>query len=213
LLRLVLLLAVTAPARAGEDADLQSLDRDDAAAEAALARGDVQGALKYFDYFGHEQEDFARATLEHRLARQKLRDAVREAFGRRAWARAAAALGVGHHWRGDDAAARTVRRDGDVLYVKLAGGDHEIPYVKVDGVWKLSIRDVLATAVKARFGRAVEYEEADLYVLAGKMARVLRERAGQLAALADDVKSKRVKNTDELHAAVERIRPAARNTR
>ena len=212
-LLLLALLVVTLPARAGGDApvpiDLKSLDRDDAAAEAALARGDVDGALKYFDYFGHEQEEFARATLEHRLARQELRGAVREAFGRRAWGRAAAALGVPRHWRGRGAAQRSLRREGKVIYVKSAGGENEVPYVNVGGVWKLSVRDVLAAAVKTRFGPSVEYEEADLFVLAGKMARVLRTRASQLSALVDDVKSKRVKTSDELYAAIHRIRPPA----
>src|SRR5947208_2384576 len=76
------------------DPQLAAIDRDDAAAEGALAKGDVEATLRYFDYFGHEQEDFARATLEYRLARQKLGEAVRESLGRRAWGRAARALGV-----------------------------------------------------------------------------------------------------------------------
>ena len=206
----LLLLHLTFAARgagAGE-VDLKALDRDDAAAEAALARGDLDGALKYFDYFGHEQEDFARATLEHRLARQKLRDAVRESFGRRTWGRAAAALGVPRHWRGPGGVPRTLRRDGNVVYVKAPGGKNEVPYVNVDGVWKLSVRDVLASAVKARFGPSVDYEEADLFVLAGKMAKVLRTRADQLSALAEDAKAKRVKTEDELFAAIQKIRPS-----
>ena len=198
--------ALAARASAPTADELRSLDRDDAAAEAAVVRGDVDGALKHFDYSGHEQEEFARATLEYRLARQKLRDAVRERFGRRAWARAAAALGVPRHWRGEGAAPRTVRRDGNVVYVRTGNANNEVPYVRVDGVWKVSVRDVLATAVKARFGPAVEYEEADLYVLAGKMGRVLRARAGRLSSLADDVRAKRVRSTDELQAAIKDIR-------
>ena len=104
------------------DPQLAAIDRDDAAAEGALAKGDVEATLRYFDYFGHEQEDFARATLEYRLARQKLGDAVRELLGRRAWGRAARALGVPRHWRGDGGEPRTVRREGNVVYLKAAGG-------------------------------------------------------------------------------------------
>ena len=189
------------------DDDLRALERDDAAAEEALAKGDLGGALRFFDYFGHEQEDFARATLEHRLARQELRDAVRQAFGRRAWARAAAALGVPrHHRRGPGAPPPAVRRAGAVLYVKHPGSTNEVPYVRTGGVWKVSVRDVLATAVEARFGKRVDYEEADLFVLAGKMAKVLRSRGEQLTKLAEDVKAGRVKSADGLHAAVEKIR-------
>jgi hypothetical protein len=186
--------------------DLKALDRDDAAADAAVASGDVPGALRYFDYFGHEQEDFARASVEYRVARQKLREAVRGAFGRREWMRAASALGVPPLPRGEDGAQPSLRRDGNVLYVKVPGGANEVPYVKVDGVWKVSVRDVLITALRARFGPAVEYEEADLFVLAGKMGRVLRGRARQLSALAEDVRAKRVASPEELREAVDRIR-------
>lgn len=206
LLSSVAVRAQVAPLGTESAAELKALDRDDAAAEQALKAGDIAAALRYFDYFGHEQEDFARATLEYRLARQKLGAKVREAFGRGAWARAAVMLGVPRRPRDVRGPERAVRREGNVLYVKQAGGGNEVPYVHVKGVWKVSVRDVLIAAVKARFGPAVDYEEADLYVLAGKMARVLRGRAGELSVLADDVSAKRVKTADELHAAVRRIR-------
>jgi hypothetical protein len=209
----LVLLALAAPSRAGDvpDApdDLKALARDDAAAEAAVAAGDVRGALRYFDYFGHEQEDFARASVEYRIARQKLREAVRGAFGRRAWARAAAALGVPPMRRGGDGERPSLRRQGNILYLKQPGGENEVPYVNADGVWKVSVRDVLLAALRARFGPAVEYEEADLFVLAGKMARVLRGRAEQISSLAEDVREKRVATREQLHDAIDRIRGTA----
>lgn len=201
----VVMLSAHAGAAPAASIDLKGLDRDDAAAEEALKSGDIAAALRYFDYFGHEQEDFARATLEYRLARQKLGVEVRAAFGRRAWGRAAALLGVPRRPRDVRGPKRTARREGNVLYVKHAGGGNEVPYVHVKGVWKVSVRDVLVAAVKARFGSAIDYEEADLYVLAGKVARVLRGRAGELSVLADDVRAKRI-TADELNAAVRRIR-------
>ena len=83
------------PSRAVSAAELQALRRDDTAAEKALAAGDLAGALRYFDYFGHEQEDFARATLEYRLAREKLAAAVRQrAFDTEARLVAAALISV-----------------------------------------------------------------------------------------------------------------------
>jgi hypothetical protein len=208
LLSLLLVPAFTAradsPAPAG--IDLHSLDRDDAAAEAALESGDVDAALKYFDYFGHEQEDFCRATLEYRLARRKLEDAVRASLGNRTWGRTARALGVPRHWRGRGDGERSTRRDGKVLYVKNPGAGNEVPYVFLDGRWKVSVRDVLATALRARFGPSVEFEEADLYVLAGKTAKVFRSRAGRLSELAEDVRAKRVATDEQLAAAVDKIR-------
>jgi hypothetical protein len=201
------LLAGAPPARADSPpADLKALDRDDAAAEAALASGDLAAALNYFDYFGHEQEDFCRATLEYRLARQELGNAVRQALGRRAWGRAARVLAVPRHNRGRGPADRTVRREGSVVYLRNAGAANEVPYVNVNGVWKVSTREVLATALRARFGKDVEYEEADLYVLAGKMAHVLRGRARQLSELTADVREKRITTAEQLNAAVEKIR-------
>ena len=219
LLPMVLLL-IAAPARASNpippkdpDPALPDVERDDAAAEAALASGGVDAAMRYFDYVGHEQEDFARASLEYRLARQTLRGAVRDVFGRRAWSETSAALGAPRRRRGP--AQRTARREGGVVYVRTGRGGNEVPYVSVDGVWKISVRNVLLQAVKVRFGEKVQYEEADLFVLAGKMGGVLRGRAEQLSKLAADVRAGRVKSADELRAAVERIRrgaeaPAAR---
>jgi hypothetical protein len=198
------------PAAATTGTDLKALDRDDAAAEEALDSGDLDAALKYFDYFGHEQEDFCRATLEYRLARRKLEDAIRASLGNRAWGRTARALGIPRHGRGGDDSDRAVRREGAVVYVKNPGAGNEVPYVYEDGRWKVSARDVLVVALRARFGASVKFEEADLYVLAGKTARVLRERAGRLSALADDVRSKRVATADQLDAAVWQARsPAA----
>jgi len=200
--------AASPPAPETARVDLQSLDRDDAAAEAALESGDVDAALKYFDYFGHEQEDFCRATLEYRLARRKLEDAVRASLGNRTWGRTARALGVPRHWRGRGDGERSTRRDGNVVYVKNPGAGNEVPYVYLDGRWKVSVRDVLATALRARFGASVEFEEADLYVLAGKTAKVLRGRAGRLSELAEDVRAKRVATDEQLADAVDRIRSA-----
>ena len=96
-----------------------------------------------------------------------------------------------------------MRRDGAVLYVKNPGAAHEVPYVQVDGVWKLSLRDVLLTAVKARFGPEVAVEESDLHVLAGKMAKVVRGRAESLSELAESVRARRVRSAEELRKAVE----------
>jgi len=201
-------IAGAAPAATeGQAIDLSALGRDDDAAEAALASGDVSAALRYFDYDGHEQEDFARATLEYRRARQALGDVVRDTFGRATWSKAAVLLGVPRHRRGGAGEPdRVARRDGSVVYVKNLGANNEVPYVNVDGVWKVSVRDVLLTALRARFGKSVEYEEADLHVLAGKMARVLRGRAKQLSSMADDVKAKRFRSADDLLDAVDRVR-------
>src|SRR5688500_6288865 len=99
----------------------QALGRDDAAAAKALAAADLAGAMRYFDYVGHEQKDFGRATLEYRLARQKLGVAVRETLGRRAWGRAARLLGVPRHGRGPGELERSVRREGAVLFVQNTG--------------------------------------------------------------------------------------------
>ena len=204
---LLTLLTCAPPVRAETPpVDLRALDRDDAAAESALSSGDLDAALKYFDYFGHEQEDFCRATLEYRAARQELGRAVLDVLGRRTWARAARALGVPRHNRGRGPADRSVRRDGAVVYLRNVGASNEVPYVNVDGVWKVSVREVLVTALRARFGRIVAYEEADLYVLAGKTGRVLRARASQLSGLAADVRAKRITSAEQLDAAVGRIR-------
>jgi len=213
---LSVLLALAAPARAdttpaplSAGVDLKLLDRDDAAAEAAIGAGDVEAALKYFDYFGHEQEDFCRATLEYRLARRKLEDAIRTSLGNRAWGRTARALGIPRHGRGGGDADRSVRREAGVVYVKNSGAGNEVPYVYEDSRWKVSARDVLVVALRARFGPSVKFEEADLYVLAGKTARVVRARAGRLSALAEDVRSKRVVTADQLDAAVWQARSPA----
>lgn len=183
--------------------ELKALDRDEAAAEAAMDRGDVREALRYVDYFGHEQEDFATAMLEYGRAQRELRRAVVGAFGQRAWDEAARSLGVPRH---GPKHRRSVRRDAGVVYVKNPGAAHEVPYVRVDGVWKLSLRDVLLTAVTARFGAEADVEEADLHVLAGKMARVVRARAQGLATLAASVRGRRVASDEELRKAVEGLR-------
>lgn len=198
--------AAPTPAPAADD--LATLTRDDTAAEAAILAGDVDAALRYFDYSGHEQEAFARASVEYRRARVALRRAVRQTFGGPAWAQAAADLGVDDDE--PDPARRSVRRQGDVLYAKMRGARHEVPYVKSDGLWKVSVRDVLLTAVRARFGADVAYEEADLYVLAGKMAKVMQGRAADFSALAGDVRGGRVRSRRELRDAVRRIRGAGK---
>ena len=98
-----------APTAQNGESLLAAIDRDDAAAEAAW-RGDLEGAARYFDYFGHEQEDMVRATLEYRLARQKLGDAVREPSATAPGGGPPAVLGVPRHWRGGEPAQRSVRR-------------------------------------------------------------------------------------------------------
>ena len=195
----LLLAADPAPSRD----ELKALDRDEAAAEAAADAGDVREALRYFDYFGHEHEAFAAAVLEYGRAQRRLRRAVVGAFGDEAWADAARALGVPRRRGGE---GRSVRRDGAVLYVKNPGATHEVPYVRVDGVWKLSLRDVLLTAVRARFGADVAVEESDLHVLAGKMAKVVQARAKSLSDLAESVRARRVRSGEELRKAVEALR-------
>ena len=67
------------------------------------------------------------------------------------------ALGVPPLPRGEDNEPRSLRREGNILYAKVPGGANEVPYVKVDGVWKVSVRDVLITALRAqlRAGRRV----------------------------------------------------------
>jgi hypothetical protein len=101
---------------------------------------------------------------------------------------------------------RTARREGAVLYVKNAGAAHEVPYVNPDGTWKVSVREVLVIALRARFGPSVTYEEADLYVLAGKTGKVLRDRAAKIAALTEDLRAKRVASAEQLHESIDRIR-------
>lgn len=207
---LVVLLFVS-PARAGavdasgpvSPGDLTAIERDDAAAEKAAEAGDVRTALKYFDYFGHEQEAFAKATVEYRRARHTLRTAVTDKFGRPAWRRAAASLGSSR--RGRDR-RRSARREGDVVYVRDGGARHETPYVRDDGVWKVSVREVLLLAVRARIGKDVEYEEADLHVLAGKMAGVLGGRAERLRSIAESVRSGRIGATEQLEQAIKSVR-------
>ena len=76
--------------------------------------------------------------------------------------------------------------------MKNSGAAHEVPYVLVDGVWKVSVREVLVIALRARFGKSLSFEEADLYVLAGKTAGVLRGHAAQLSALTKDVRAESV---------------------
>jgi hypothetical protein len=186
--------------------DLDDLDRDDAAAEAAADRGDFSAALRYMDFFGHEQEEFATAMLEFGRDQRKLRKAVVDSIGDRAWRHAAAALGVPHHRpRGEE---RSVRREGEVVYVRNGGAEFESPYVKVGGVWKVSVRDILLTAIRARFGPKEKVEEADLHVLAGKMAKVIRGRSKGLSDLAEAVRTGRIRTDAALREAAENLRRA-----
>jgi hypothetical protein len=198
------------PERAGAAAaapsagDLEDLDRDDGAAEAAADRGDFPAALRYMDFFGHEEEAFAIAVLEYGRDQRKLRKAVVDSLGERAWRHAAAALGVPRHrGRGD---GRSVRRDGDVVYVRNSGAEFETPYVKAGGVWKVSVRDVLLTAVRARFGAGEKVEEADLHALAGKMATVIRARGKGLSDLAESVRTGRIRSDAALREAAAAVR-------
>lgn len=184
--------------------ELADLDRDDAAAEAAADRGDFPAALRYMDFFGHEQEEFATAMLEYGRDQRKLRKAVVDALGERAWLHAADALGVPHHKpRGE---GRSARREGDVLYVRNGGAEFESPYVKVGGVWKVSVRDVLLTAIHARFGPKEKVEEADLHVLAGKMAKVIRGRSKGLSDLTEAVRTGQIRTDAALREATENLR-------
>jgi len=207
--RLVLVLLVFVAAAPADsrptDKELAEIDRDDAAAEAAADRGDFTAALRYMDFFGHEQEEFATAMLEYGRDQRMLQRAVVDKLGERAWRRAADALGVPHHRR----EGRTARREGEVVFVRNAGAQHDAPYVKVNGVWKLSVRDVLLTAVKARLGKDVKFEEADLHVLAGKMAKVVRQRAKGMSDLADAVKAGRIASEGALRDSVEALRRGA----
>ena len=81
-----------------------------------------------------------------------------------------------------------------------------MPYVKVGGVWKISVRDVLLNAVRARLGKDVKFEEADLHVLAGKMAKVVRQRGKGMSDLADAVSAGRIATDSALRDAVEALR-------
>ena len=201
----VLLVALAAGASdAFSEQDLKALDRDDAAAEAAADAGDVSKALRYYDFFGHEQEDFARATLEYGRSQRLLRTAVINRFGRRTWRRAAAALGIRRHDR--DRTLRTVRREGGVVYVKNAGAEHDTPYVKVNGLWKVSVRDVLLTAVRAKLGKNIKFEEADLHTLAGKTAKVITIRSEGVTKLAKDVDAGRVATPEALREAIGKLK-------
>jgi hypothetical protein len=192
------------PAARVSERELGDLDRDDAAAEAAADRGDFPAALRYMDFFGHEQEEFATAMLEYGRDQRKLRKAVVDSLGERAWRHAAAALGVPHHRsRGE---GRSVRREGEVVYVRNGGAEFESPYVKVGGVWKVSVRDILLTAVRARFGAKEKVEEADLHVLAGKMAKVIGARSKGLADLAESVRAGRIRSDAALREAAQNLR-------
>ena len=182
--------------------EISALDRDDAAAEAAADRGDFSVALRYMDYFGHEQEDFALAVLEYGRDQRALRRAVTDKLGQRAWRQTAAALGVPRH----DREGRKVRREGGVVFVRNEGARHDVPYVRVRGVWKVSVRDVLLNAIKASLGDDAKVEEADLHVLAGKMGDVLRDRGKRLESITDSVRSGKIRSTAELEAAVESVR-------
>ena len=211
----ICLLAAAAPGGAATTAvdpnELQALDRDEAAAEAAADAGDFSTALRYMDYFGHEQEAFATAILEYGRDQRKLRRAVLDKLGDRAWRRAARALGIPRHRRrGREAEGRTVRKEGNVILVRNSGAEHDVPYVKVDGVWKISVRDVLLIAVRARLGSEAKVEEADVHVLAGKMAKVIARRGKGMSDLADAVRAGRVDSDAALREAAEALRREAK---
>ena len=204
--------ALGAPGKPPTAKEMEALDRDEAAAEAAMDAGDLQQALRYVDYFGHEQQAFATAMLEYGRSQRTLRRAVEKKFGAETWTQAAKALGVPHHDR--DKEKRTVRREGGVVYVKNLGAEHEAPYVNVKGVWKVSVRDILLTALRARFGPGFKTEEADLHVLAGKMAKVIQKRSDGVAQLADSVESGGITSAAALQAAIDGLRnPGARPAR
>ena len=197
--------AAPAPAAARPTAqEMEALDRDDAAAEAAADAGDFKAALRYMDFFGHEEEEFATAMLEYGREQRALRGAVVDKLGERAWRQSAAALGVARHSRAKE--GRKIRREGEIVYVRNVGADHDVPYVKVNGLWKVSVRDVLLTGVRARFGPDEKVEEADLHVLAGKMATVVGQRAKDLAGLAESVQAGRIQSAAALRQAAEALR-------
>jgi hypothetical protein len=78
--------------------------------------------------------------------------------------------------------------------------------VKVNGVWKVSVRDILLTAVRARFAAKEKVEEADLHVLAGKMAKVIGGRSKGLADLAESVRAGRIRSDAALREAAQNLR-------
>lgn len=202
--------APEAPAKASTELtekELAEIDRDDAAGEAAADAGDFTRALRYMDFFGHEQEDFATAVLEYGRDQRTLRRAVLDKLGERAWRHAAAALGVPR--RRGRGTGRTARREGDIVFLRNEGAEHDVPYVKVGGVWKVSVRDVLLGAVKASLGEDAKFEEADLHVLAGKMAKVIRQRGKGMSDLAERVRSGRIASDAELREAAGTLRRGA----
>lgn len=167
--------------------ELAELDRHNAAAEKAAEAEDWDEALKYIDYSGHEQEALARATIEYGAAQAKLRTAAVERFGADAWKTAAGALNIPERPR-PEKSKRAVRKEEGILYVKNKGAKTEVPYVKVDGIWKLSIRDVVFLAIKGVLGDR-EVEESTLFLIAGKTAKKQQERNEKLLALARDVEA------------------------
>ena len=63
-------------------------------------------------------------------------------------------------------------------------------------------------AIRARFGANEKVEEADLHVLAGKMAKVIRGRSQGLADLADAVRAGRIRTDAALREAADNLRRA-----
>ena len=185
---------------------LAALDRDSAAAEAAAAKGDIDTARRYVDLSGHEQEALARAMLEYGAAQASLRKAVIKRFGDTAWREAARTLRMPERSVASRS-KRRVRLAEGVLYVKQQGVSTETPYVNVEGVWKLSVRDVVYQAIKGALKDRPpeEIEEATLFGVAGKIAKVLQGRAQTLTGLADAVASGKFESVEQFNDAVANV--------
>lgn len=197
------LFAADAPAGADEAegkpataAQLKALDRDIAAADAAAAKRDLDAALAYVDYTGHEQEALARAMLQYGARQAELKAAVTKHLGKKAWPQAAKALGLPDRPR-PARSKRTARVIEGVLFVRSTEAGTEVPYVKIDGVWKLSIREVVYLALR-KAGVTTDVEEAVLFTVAGKTAKLLEKRNQHLHDLAEGVKAGELKTVDDL---------------
>jgi hypothetical protein len=87
---------------------------------------------------------------------------------------------------------RSARLEGGVLYVRNRRARSEVPYVKADGVWKLSIGGIVRLTLKASLGDEQPVDEATLHAAAGKMAAVVRERNEHLSRIAAGVRAGRL---------------------